>query len=104
MSPASDVFYACSSDYFCLYRDAGYGTPSGQTYFVFSAGRGATFQLSAYGFNDVDSSWINDRSGNVRVHNDWTGAPSGPYFVANGGGYSPSIGSFNDQGSGLTYG
>ncbi|MDX6680198.1 MAG: Peptidase inhibitor family [Solirubrobacteraceae bacterium] len=93
--------FTCPSDAFCLYHDASY---RGDIWY--SSDASGRYQLShapIRSFNDVDSSWINNRSSNVRVYNDWTnGNVSGKYFTAPAhqrSAHLPTL--FADEGSGV---
>jgi hypothetical protein len=98
-SPAASI--ACPSNAFCLYPDASWG--GSRAFGVYSPPYANRIQLSAHDFNDIDSSWINNRSGAVRVYSDWkNGAVSGAYFTAPAHSSSAHVpAGFNDMGSGL---
>jgi hypothetical protein len=101
VAPFVASYPPCGTNLTCLYRDNNFtGSPN-----HFEAAGGGNYQLSAYGFNDVTSSWINNRSNTARLYDDWTCSgscgPSGSYFTMNPDTHAASIGSWNDQGSGL---
>jgi hypothetical protein len=89
---------ACPPNAFCLFNSTSFGG----SWWGWQA-PSARIQLSAYGFNDVDRSWVNNRTGGVRVYNDWkNGNVAGIYFDAHPhraeGTISPN---YNHRGSGV---